>query len=325
MLRSAYDLSRSALLASRNCLFNTIDPPVIVLTYHRVATLMADPQLLSVTPENFRAHMLFLKNNYPVLRLEDDWERVKELSVVITFDDGYADNALDALPVLEEVGVPATFFVTTGYIGTRQEYWWDELERLILGDWPFPGSFELQCGSFEREWPTATASERYVLYKDLQPLMKTVDHSTREGWIQQLRSWAHAGNVGRDTHRPMTIDELMLLDRSSLITIGAHTVSHSALSALSHMQQNNEILYSRVQLENWLGHKITLFSYPFGTKNDYTSESVSLCRQAGYFRAISNFPGQVHRWTDPYQIPRHLVRNWTDDVFQRKLREFSYI
>jgi peptidoglycan/xylan/chitin deacetylase (PgdA/CDA1 family) len=109
---------RSAVLMPSNRLLNLVDPPVVVLLYHRVTTLTSDPEMLSVSPDNFRAQMRHLKETVPLVRFEEDWTKVSKPAVAITFDDGYADNALEALPILEEVGVPATFFVSTGTIGT---------------------------------------------------------------------------------------------------------------------------------------------------------------------------------------------------------------
>ncbi len=138
----------------------------------------------------------------------------------------------------------------------------------------------------------------------------------------QLRHWAQTGEGGADTHRVMTVDELRLLAGSGSATIGAHTVTHTRLSSLSKEAQREEITASKKQLEAWLGREISVFSYPFGRRPDYTKQSIALCREVGFTRAAANFPGQAHRWTDPYQIPRHLVRNWPLETFAEKLREF---
>lgn len=321
MLRSAYHYVRSI----KNRALNMFDSPVMVLIYHRVTTLPTDPQLLAVSPDNFREQMKFLKENFPVLRFEDDWSDMKEPSVVVTFDDGYADNALEVLPILEEVGVPATFFVSTGTIGTNREFWWDELEHLILGERSFSASFKLSDSISIREWPTATTSDRYMMYKEVHPLMKKVDYSIREEWLNRLRSWANAGEDGRETHRPLTVDELLRLDRNKWVTIGAHTVNHIPLSILSYDRQRKEIVDSKEQLEKWIGHEVRVFSYPFGTKDDYNRDSVRICIEVGFKKAASNFFGQAHRWTDPYQIPRQLVRNWPLEVFREKIRRFSVL
>ena len=306
----------------RNVLFNLIDPPVLVLTYHRVTTLQSDPQFLAVTPQHFRAHLQFLKKRFPLVRFAEDWSNIKKPAVAITFDDGYADMALEALPVLEEEGVPATFFVSTGFIGKDKEFWWDEMERLVLGDWSFPEKFELKDDRFGKSWLTGTAAERHSLYEALLLLMKEVGSLRREQWLMQLRQWASSGEKWREFNRHLTVEELRCLGRSKWADVGAHTVTHTPLSSLSIAEQRKEIEESKRHLEAWLGREITLFSYPFGLRCDYTQETAALCRKAGFTKAAANFPGQCHRWTDPYQIPRLVVRNWPIEVFEKKLRRF---
>lgn len=303
-------------------LINRIDPPVIVLLYHRVTTLPSDPEMLAVTPDNFRAQMRHLKETVPLVRFEEDWAKISKPAVCVTFDDGYADNALEALPILEEVGVPATFFVSTGTIGTRSEFWWHELERLILEKQSFSLGFTLEDGSCERSWRTGSLRERQECYHGIVQLMNDTDTEHRSNWLEQLRRWARTEEETSDSHRAMTVDELRLLAGSSLVTIGGHTVTHTRLSCLTPEAQRDEITASKRQLEEWLDREISTFSYPFGRRSDYTQQSSALCRQVGFTKVAANFPGQAHRWTDPYQIPRHLVRNWPVEVFAARLREF---
>ena len=108
ILQPAYLAARSVYRRVRtvkNQLFNLIDQPVIILLYHRVTDLTSDPEMLAVSPNNFRSHIKFLKHHFRIARFDEDWSNLKEKAVVITFDDGYADNALEALPILEEVYV----------------------------------------------------------------------------------------------------------------------------------------------------------------------------------------------------------------------------
>jgi peptidoglycan/xylan/chitin deacetylase (PgdA/CDA1 family) len=303
-------------------LLNLADPPVIVLIYHRVATLASDPEMLAVTPDNFRAQMRYLKSTVPVVRFEDDWRKISRPAVAITFDDGYADNALEALPIIEEVEVPATFFVSTGTIGTTREFWWHELEHLILDKRHMPANFTLTDARYGKSWATGTDAERQEFYFELVRVMTDAATELREEWLSQVRLWAGCSNMAADTHRAMTKNELRLLAASRWVTIGAHTVTHSRLSSLPTNVQHEEIVSSKRQLETWLGQEITTFSYPFGRRCDYTQETSALCREAGFMKAASNFPGQAHRWTDAYQIPRHLIRNWPMETFAEKLRGF---
>jgi peptidoglycan/xylan/chitin deacetylase (PgdA/CDA1 family) len=303
-------------------LINLFDRPVLVLLYHRVTTLSFDPQLLAVSPNNFRAHLQFLKNNFPLVRFEEDWSKIDKPAIVITFDDCYADNVLEALPIIEEIEVPTTFFVSTGTIGTRQEFWWDELEHLVLEGHDFQDQFVLEDSRFGQTWPTTTATERRVLFEEIQPPMRKVDAKRRESWLRQLRQWAKTEEKGCEAHRAMTVEELQRLGQSRWATVGAHTVTHSALSYLKLEEQRQEIIGAKGQLESWLAREVTVFSYPFGTREDYTQATVDLCRRAGFVKAAANFPAQIHSWTDNFQIPRQLVRDWPLEVFAEKLKGF---
>jgi peptidoglycan/xylan/chitin deacetylase (PgdA/CDA1 family) len=322
MLHTILGSAGKAIRSPFKRLLNLADPPVVVLVYHRIASLASDPELLAVTPENFRAQLRHLKDSCSLVRFEEDWTKVPKPAVAITFDDGYADNAVQALPILEEMEVPATVFVTTGQIGTKQEFWWHELERLLLKDGTLPATFQLDGTRFGRKWRTGSSTEREAFYRQMVRLMNDVDSDLRNKWLCQIREWSKAGAADGDLHRALTLEELRLLAGSKWVTIGAHTVTHTRLAALSPYLQKEEIAVSKRQLEAWLGQDISVFSYPFGRKCDYTKETVSFCREAGFVKTAANFPGQAHRWTDPHQIPRHLVRNWRPELFAEKLGGF---
>ena len=271
-------------------------PKVLILAYHRVTRLDPDAQQLAVRPERFRAQLARLKAALPVVRFEDDWNRLAEPAAVVTFDDGYADNLLEALPILEALEVPATFFVTTGNVESGREFWWDELERL--------------AGTF------GPAS-----YGDLHGELKRLDPEQREARMEALRKGTGPG-AARASHRPLTVDEVRRLGSSRYATVGAHGVTHTALAALPPPRQREEMAVSRSRLESWLGRPSTVFSFPFGGRRDFTSGTVRLCAEVGFTKAAANVPGCARRWSHPHRLPRHLVRDWEAAEFERRLAEF---
>ncbi|HYA12949.1 MAG TPA: polysaccharide deacetylase family protein [Syntrophales bacterium] len=317
-----WTIATHALKVSRNLILNLIDPPVIVLLYHRVSKISEDSEMLAVSPEYFQQHLHHLKNNFPIVRFEDDWSKITSPSVAVTFDDGYADNVLEAFPILEEAGVPATFFISSGAIGSSHELWWDEMNRIFLSLNPIRTHLSLGNGKIHKEWKIGNDVERRAVYRELVNLLTDADIDSRNDLLNQIRSWADVRPETDGTNRAVTETELLQLSKSTMATIGAHTVTHARLSALTVEAQRVEIESSIKQLESLLGKKISVFSYPYGRPDDYTDKTVTLCREAGIVKAAVNFPGQAHRWTDPYQIPRHLVRNWPVDIFAEKLKKF---
>ncbi|SPP99896.1 putative Polysaccharide deacetylase [Candidatus Sulfobium mesophilum] len=309
----------SELRKTKNRILNLIDPPVVVLAYHRVSVPQIDFHSLVVSPENFRAQMEFLKRNFHLVRFEEDWAAAKKPAVAVTFDDGYADNVL-ALAIVEEVGVPVTFFISTGNIDSSNEFWWDELERLVLGEASYPPHFQLNDAKYGKTWSTETYRERRRMYWDLHQSAKKITVVRRTGWLRQIREWAGLNEVTDGANRSLTHDELMILAKSQWVTIGAHTISHPTLSSLTEEEQRHEVVSSKRQLEKLTGREITVFSYPFGAKRDYDLTTSRICREAGFNKAAAAFPGEAHRWGDPYQIPRHAIPNWDVDTFAAKLK-----
>lgn len=301
---------------------NRIDAPVVVLAYHRVTQLPSDPHQLAVTPENFRVQMQYLRRHCHCLRGDQDWSTLRAPAVVVTFDDGYADNLYHALPILRAVEVPATMFISTGMLGSDGEFWSDELEHLVLGEGDRPPRFALHDREYGSGWPASTRAQRVDLHDHLHRGMLAIRAQRREAWLDQLRSWAGTGRAGREAYRALRPEELRTLAASPLVTIGAHGVTHTPLAVLAEAEQRQEIEQSRRELQELVDREVAVFSYPFGGRRQYDATTRRLCREAGFCRAVTTLPGQVHRWTDPLQLPRQLVRNWDVATFAARLENF---
>ena len=109
----------------------------VILVYHRTAEGIPDPHGLCVSPQHLSEHLEVLSDHFAPISMDEMGRSLRRGaippgSVVITFDDGYADNLAAAKPRLESHGVPAIFFVATDYVEEQREFWWDELERCLL-------------------------------------------------------------------------------------------------------------------------------------------------------------------------------------------------
>ncbi len=262
---------------------------VNVLLYHRVIDLGEDPWNTCVSPENFEEHVKYLAENYPVVKFEDDWSRIQEPSVVITFDDGYFDNFQYVLPILEKYSVPATFFVSTDLIDTRQEFWWDRAARIFA------------CSS---EYESLSQFHKSLLMLEPKERLKVIEKMEKKYLFDASP---------REAYRMMSAKELGKLASSSLITVGGHTKSHSSLALESEELQREEILNSKYILEKIIKRELVLFSYPFGYFNDTT---VRILQESG-FRKSATVAGGLAGTKDPFRIPRNVVRDWKISEFQR--------
>ncbi|MDP3731154.1 MAG: polysaccharide deacetylase family protein [bacterium] len=118
------------LTKAKKNIYNRLFPTAKIILYHRIANPENDPHLLSVSPENLYLQLKFLKENFSIVPLVQivRWIRGRKLknkTVAITFDDGYADNLHHALPILKELNIPATVFVTAGNIVSGKSFYWD--------------------------------------------------------------------------------------------------------------------------------------------------------------------------------------------------------
>lgn len=298
----------------------------LVLIYHRVLELENDPQLLTVTPDNFERQILWLKENYNIIPLKElikalTNKKVPNNSIVITFDDGYFDNLYYAKTILEKHKVPATIFVSTGLIGKDREFWWDELERLFLTENILNKRISFYIENKLYEWFIDSKEKSMLTYKEIHPILKYLKNVDREKIIEEL--FCQLGldrNQTRKTHRILNEKELKDLSDSDYIEIGAHTVNHCVLSMEDIPTQEMEIMESKIYLENITNKPITSFSYPFGTKQDYNINTIETLKRAGFKYAIANSQGFVTKETDLYEIPRFLVRNWSVDLLSEKLK-----
>lgn len=318
-----------------------IAPMGVALIYHRVAEPGIDPQLLAVSPRNFAEHLEILRRVYLPVRLCElassrtrIWFRRRRF-IALTFDDGYADNLYQALPLLQAAAVPATVFVTAGQLGQQEEFWWDELEQILLETPVLPNRLDITIGSAPLSWhlPSAgcsldqhwnllsdqSCSPRQKAYRELCDLLRPLGAPARRSLLESLRTWAGTEGSGRPHNRTLTRDEVLELAKSGLVEIGSHTMTHPVLAAQPLLSQRQEIEASKRELEAMLASPVRSFSYPFGTRNTYTADTVRLVQEAGYTCACSNFPGTVGWGTDRYQIPRFIVRDWNGDEFARRL------
>jgi peptidoglycan/xylan/chitin deacetylase (PgdA/CDA1 family) len=311
----------------------------MILVYHRVAEAAVDPWALGVSPAHFAQHLQVLTaiaNPISLMELaqaKSDRE-LPPRPVCITFDDGYADNLYAAKPALESRQVPATVFVTPGYIGVPENLWWDELAKLILdpssrqeelsmslNGYHYAYAFQPRPGDPDgpdqhtkwRAWESPPG-RRQTAYLAIYGMLVKLSDGEREKALQQLRRGATPYR-DRQQHRCLTEAELCELSSGDLIEIGAHTLTHRVLADLPPDQQQYEIGGSRRRLQALTGKNVTSFAYPYGKKNHFTRSTVATVRANGFTCACSNFGGLVTRSSNRFVLPRFQPMDWEGDQF----------
>jgi peptidoglycan/xylan/chitin deacetylase (PgdA/CDA1 family) len=262
-----------------------------ILAYHRVLTL-PDPdafdfdlELISTSAESFRQQMSFVKERFRPMRMADvlahidAQEPLPPDAVVVTFDDGYDDNYQVAFPILRELGVPATFFVSTGHIDNGSPFAYDWLVYMILHT--TSPRLSLPALRLDQAIPADRGGRRELAGKVLHK-MKGLDDSEQLSLIARLeRDWQMPRDAAPPHCRPMSWDQVREMDAAGF-EIGSHGMHHKMLAKLPADELEIELRESKAALERELDHPATLLSYPVGGDRAYNNSVVRATTDAGY-------------------------------------------
>ena len=309
-------------------------PGLLVLNYHRIgeaAGQLFDEEVFSASGQGFRQQLLYLRSRFDVIglneliaRLEGEGPVFHRPTAMITFDDGYRDNYEVALPILQEVGLPAVFFIAAGYIDCPRLTWWDRIsyvlksttrDTLVL-DYPEPRTIDL------RRLDRNRATQQILLdYKGAPEIDQEqfFDHLEEQAGVE-----VDTEALGRDLF--MSWDQVRGL-RDSGMAIGSHTYDHPVLAQMPEAIQRSELTRSKQVLESQTGRPIHAIAYPVGGLDAFSDSTKRLAREAGY-RAAFSFYGGFNRpgESDPFDLRRMSV-NWSDScqMFRFRVAMFNLV
>lgn len=287
-----------------------------ILTYHRIHAT-SDPLFPDEpTREQFDDHVGSLCRVFNVVPLDDALDmlrdgRVPPRAAAITFDDGYADNAEVALPILRQHGANATFFISTGYLdGGRM--WNDSVIEAIRGA---RGSV-LDLGYIGLgTHAIATLEQRRAAIAALIRELKYLPPEQRSGKVEGV--CAASGAILRNDLM-MRRDQVRALHAAGM-RIGAHTVTHPILANVDPAVARHEIAAGREALQSIIGSPVTLFAYPNGKAGeDYLPTHVAMVRELGFKAAVSTTWGIADGDSDFFELPR--IMPWDKQGWLLSLR-----
>ena len=299
--------------------FQALTPRTLtVLNYHRVADPKTDGREtfrpnISATPENFAWQMDYMRKHFNLISGAElsAWlhgaQKLPPYAAMVTFDDGYHDNFLNAYPILKARNIPAIIFLTTNYIDKGAPFYWDVLAYAFRH----------------------TAKRQVDL-----PLIGLRHWENDEEMVRVMLAWAETSKLLPDAEKKEALqDTLAVLDVSvpadafhglqltwdqiremaqNGIEMGSHTVSHPILTRISLAQVKEELDKSKKRIEAEIGMPVFSFAYPNGGSADFAPETQNLLRELGYQLAFSLMPGPTQYATvkkDPYAIRRIFLRH----------------
>lgn len=278
---------------------------LLALTYHRVVpregrSSAARPSN-SVFCDEFEEQMRFVTRHYHVPAAQElrsileGRAATPRRSVAITFDDGYENNFLYALPILRRQGLHAIVFVATSLIGQSHGLlWFDRLDALLGSE--SPGELIEQLRVIDASVPALQPGE-------VRKYFKRMAAARQNRLLDRLEELFHPPNPDKTLTALMTWDQVRSMVAAGL-TIGSHTANHQILSAVSAAESALEVGASRQRIEAQTGQPCWCFAYPNGTLEDFRPADEAALRGAGYSCAFTQISGSIAPGTPRYRLPR---------------------
>ncbi len=280
--------------------------PYQILLYHRVLPEY-DPFGLGVVPVDlFRIHMELMSTYFriislPELLLKIEKNALQPNCLCLTFDDGYYDNYKYAFPILKELKIPATIFLTTDFIGTNEVPWHNRVLNIIKDT-------EMEKIQFEyngMKWvELSDVNKKIAFAHSLLEWLKMLLPEERDDKIYQLREICQI-NEDQNNRKMLNWKEVEEMHQAG-ISFGAHTKTHPILSLLSKDQIEEEIIGSRLAIEKRLSIPIDVFAYPNGKREDYDEFCIQVVKKAGFKGAVTSYGAVNYSKKDLFELSRFL-------------------
>lgn len=282
-----------------------------ILIYHRVLSQPDPMRPEEIDKTNFQWQMNLLARYFNVLPLTVAIRRLIEgrlpvRAVCITFDDGYADNLKIALPILQKLGLPAAFFIATGYLdGGRM---WNDTVIEVLRNFP-KAILDLSARELGI-YHLNTIQARIATARCLINSLKYISLPEKAEHINYLESLVPSSLPNDLMMSSQQVAELHAMG----MEIGAHSVNHPILTGLEKKMAWWEITECKEHLESLTKDRIKLFAYPNGKPGqDYLPEHITIVKKLGFEGAVTTLCGASTSQTDRWQLPR--FRPWDNSPF----------
>ncbi len=250
---------------------------------------------LSVTPQFLETAIRAVQDEgYEIVRLRDVPEILKHEAnrrfAVFTMDDGYHNNATEALPVFSRYQAPFTVFATRGLTLRTHTIWWETLEALTRST----ESFEYDFGSGPARVFCRSKTEKAEIH---ERIARHIIGPEEEVAIERLNQAARQHGIAPGKiveNLVMDESELKTFSENALVSIGAHTVSHRAISYLPDDIARREMEESAEFVKSVTGTFPTTFAYPYGFRAAVRQRDHQLAADAGFSLAVTTQPGTLN-------------------------------
>lgn len=275
----------------------------------------------------FRRQIEYLRRHFSIVSLSSAIGLLKQGAVdkptaVLTFDDGYQNNFDVAFPVLQQHGVPATIFLTTGFVDSSAAIWFCHIIRALSST--RKQSMRWEAADLDLSQPRGRAVASARLQASLKKRSPEEIRSLVQRIYEELDVDPLSSFEPESPFRILSAGSIRTMLQSGLVEFGAHTETHAILSLLSPEAQSREISGSVDAVERLTGQPCRFFAYPNGRAQDYDSKTVELLRNRGILAAVTTTPGANDASTPLLELQRYGVgANLSMPMFQLLVHHFT--
>ena len=257
----------------------------------------------------------FTSSKTDIVTLDECYNRLNEKGrtrrfVAFTFDDGYADNLTNALPLFEKYNAPFTLFLTTGFPDHSIVILWSLLEEFVLSDDDIQFEHEGNILNYRNK----TLNEKRESFFNIRNLLRRCSAGNFIPVLKKIFN-KDEDEIYEPTRRlALTWDQVRFLSSHPLVTIGAHTVNHQNLKTLREEEVISEIRVSAGKIEEITGKQVDYFAYPFGGIAEAAGREYRIARACGLKMAFTANNGSLFKYHSAklFSLPRlTLNENWT--------------
>jgi len=271
----------------------------VLLTLHHVApegrtNEFSPNRILAITPEFLEATILQVKNlGFEIVSLDEFQRRLVENDfrtrfVSFTLDDGYADNYNHAFPIFQKHKAPFAIYVCTGMMDSSIDLWWRSLEDIVLKE----RRIDIILNGSQRAFETVTTRQKYAAFEAIYWALRDMPLEMQLETSRAIKE-RYAPVTLRSADISLSWDMIAEMQNSNLLTTGAHTVNHFALSKLSPSDAQKEIAISQDVIERRTGSKPVHFAYPYGDALSASSREFAMVKELGFTTAVTTRKGVV--------------------------------
>jgi len=271
----------------------------VIFTLHHVqpgngARAFAPNRILEVTPEFLDQTVRQVRElGYEIVSLDEVHRRLSEHDyggpfACFTFDDGYLDNYTHAFPIFRKHDAPFAIYVCTGIMERAVDLWWCTLEQVVQHE----DRVEVTLDDGRQAFASRTTDEKYQAFNTIYWAMRAMPLGRQLATSRALAErYPESAAVPVPASAPMSWPMLREMHDTGLLTIGAHTIGHHALSKLPPEAVREEIRASRDAIARQTGATPRHFAYPYGDALSAASREFALAQELGMATGVTTRKG----------------------------------